>query len=108
MNVLTQVWKVIKAFFGRLGDPPPEPIYTPPDADDQCWAFEEGFKNRWTEPRKGIVPAHEVEKVFKQLEIRHKNATRRTEFSNAKHFKRRQPTTARMLWKPDAKLEEED
>jgi hypothetical protein len=49
-------------------------------------------------------PSH---RELKKMEIRYKNMNRRTKFAHSEHFKRRQPTIARMLWKPDAKLEEE-
>lgn len=72
------------------------------------------------EPRRGIVPASEVAKVRKSLEIRlimktfqqeriaEANRTRRTKFAHSEHFKQRQPTTARKLWNPQAKVEEEE
>jgi len=105
---LKTIWKAIKAYFGRPGPPPPEPIETPP------------FPK--FEARKGIVRAADVQtvrnwldtqpresvgKAIRDNQARKNNMAHRTKFSNAEHFKQRQPTTARKLWKPDAKLEED-
>ena len=48
-----------------------------------------------------------LQRTLKQELIAKRNLQRRTKFSNAEHFKRRQPTTARKLWRPDAKIEED-
>ena len=55
--------------------------------------------------------AKSVEEVKRSLEfnrIRRLNQKRRTKFRYSEHFKQRQPTTARKLWKPNAKLEEDN
>jgi hypothetical protein len=53
-------------------------------------------------------PNNAVIKHIRQSQIRQTNQKRRTKFSNAEHFKQRQPTTARMLWKPNAKIKDEE
>ena len=60
------------------------------------------------EPARGIIKASEVLKVRKMIEIQKANQNRRKTFCYGEHFKRRQPTTARQLWKPNAKLEEDN
>jgi len=59
------------------------------------------------EPRRGIIRSSEVFKARKLLEIKKANRKRRKTFSYGEHFKQRQPTTARKLWNPNAKLEED-
>jgi len=51
-----------------------------------------------------------IRKVQRLEEIRMKNATKTFHFTNSEHFKQRQPTTARKLWKPNVQLpiKEED
>ena len=54
-----------------------------------------------------------ADKLIKDLRtqrIAEANRTRRTKFAHAEHFKRRQPTTARKLWNPQAqpKTEKEE
>ena len=48
-----------------------------------------------------------LQRTLQQELIAKRNLQHRTRFSNAEHFKQRQPTTARKLWHPDAKLEED-
>jgi hypothetical protein len=68
-----------------------------------------GITRTWLHPTE--IEGSTKANMLKDLEtqrIAEINRNRRTKFSNAEHFKRRQPTTARMLWKPNAKLEEEE
>jgi hypothetical protein len=69
----------------------------------------------FSEPRKGIVSGAsvqkvrmEIERVARQERIAAINKRRVTKFSHSEHFKQRQPTTARKLWKPGIKPEEEE
>lgn len=54
--------------------------------------------------------ADELIKDLRTQRIADANRTRRTKFAHAEHFKRRQPTTARKLWNPQAqpKTEKEE
>jgi hypothetical protein len=99
----TQFLKKIWHFLGKP-DLPPEPKTI------------SDFKNApdYAKPLKGIVTAssvgwirQQIEKDVKTQRIANLNRKRRSKFSNAEHFKQRQPTTARKLWKPNAKLEED-
>jgi len=109
MNILTSIWKAIKAFFSRPGDPPPEPVDTPPFVKDGqiSVAVLKAIRNP-PPPTAKPRPSKKIHTQIREIEARQCNQQRRTKFSNAEHFKRRQPTTARKLWKANAKLEDED
>jgi len=91
--------KAILNFFRKLwhaGEPPPEPtrIVNTATIFDTNYDF--------------YIHLQDIEKDNRNAKIRTQNTTRKTKFSNAEHFKQRQPTTARKLWNPQAKLEEEE
>jgi hypothetical protein len=52
------------------------------------------------------VPFASIRKDIEAARIRELNRNRQTKFAHSEHFKRRQPTTARKLWKPGKKPEE--
>ena len=84
------IWIEGLGLFVRMREPPQEPVEYPP--------FERKLSR---------IPSIDVERKKEQIRIAEVNRARRTKFSNAEFFKRRQPTTARMLWKPNAKIEED-
>ena len=69
---------------------------------------EEGFPRELAEDVASEVGATHVERNIQQARIAEINSKRQQKFAHAEHFKRRQPTTARKLWKPGVKVEEED
>ena len=54
------------------------------------------------------IPKLKNELIRRQVPELNKKRNRESTYANAKHFKRRQPTTARKLWNPRARPEEEE
>jgi hypothetical protein len=80
----------------------------------QRFQDKEGFSRNLAEDVAGEAGAthverrFEIERSFRQAQIAKFNSEKVQKFAHAEHFKRRQPTTARKLWKPGVKVEEEE
>ena len=104
MELLKWIKKFLK-LFDRIGAPPPEPINYPPFERKLSRIASIDIERRKEEWQNHL---HSVDLQNRQAAIRTLNRRRHTKFSYAEHFKKRQPTTARMLWKPNASIEEDD
>jgi hypothetical protein len=62
------------------------------------------------QPKQTLRPpiSRPVSKDMEVMRIRQANRNRRNDYRYSEHFKKRQPTTARKLWRPNATFNEEE
>ena len=70
--------------------------------------FSENFEPKTPEPDYREMIIKRAQKSARLRQVQDANQKRRTKFAHSEHFKQRQPTTARKLWKPNAKVQEEE